>query len=95
MAFGRDEMFRDGIRKLVDNLEETDVPTTSLEESGMFHVFPILMPWAEASHRVLAAVSTFVEAELASAAPGRRRTRRVSTTAPLRVDSEVESVSRN
>jgi acetyl esterase/lipase len=95
VSFGRDEMFRDGIRKLVDNLEATDVPTTALEESGMFHVFPILMPWAEASHRVLAAVATFVEAELASAAPGRTRVRRVSTTAPLRVDSEVESISHN
>jgi hypothetical protein len=33
----------------------------------MFHVFPILMPWAEASRRVFRAVASFVAERLAAA----------------------------
>ncbi len=40
-------MFRDGIREFAERLEESEVPTHAIEEPGMFHVFPILMPWAE------------------------------------------------
>jgi acetyl esterase/lipase len=67
VAYGEDEMFRDGIRRLVVHLDQGGVPTTSLEEAGMFHVFPILMPWAEASRRVLAAAGRFVDDQLAAA----------------------------
>jgi epsilon-lactone hydrolase len=67
VASGDDEMFRDSIRRLVVHLDQAGVPTTSMEEPGMFHVFPILMPWAAASRRVFAAVHTFVEERLAAA----------------------------
>ena len=60
VAWGSDEMFRDVIRILAQHLEKSGVPTVALEESGMFHVFPILMPWATASRRVRSAVGAFV-----------------------------------
>ncbi|MDF3282533.1 MULTISPECIES: alpha/beta hydrolase [unclassified Gordonia (in: high G+C Gram-positive bacteria)] len=53
VCWGEVEMFRDGIRQFVENLEAAGVPVTGREERGMFHVFPILMPWAESSKRVL------------------------------------------
>jgi monoterpene epsilon-lactone hydrolase len=40
------------------------VDTVALEEPGMFHVFPILMPWADSSRRVYRAVGEFVGAHL-------------------------------
>ena len=46
-------MFRDGIREFAENLGKAGVPVHAMEEAGMFHVFPILMPWAEASKDVL------------------------------------------
>jgi acetyl esterase/lipase len=60
VAFGDDEMFRDAIRKFIERLGEVGVPTTSFEEPGMFHVFPFLMPWADASRRVFADVGRFI-----------------------------------
>ncbi|MGV9672801.1 alpha/beta hydrolase [Gordonia sp. NPDC003504] len=53
VCWGEVEMFRDGIRQFVENLRAADVPLMAMEERGMFHVFPILMPWAESSKRVL------------------------------------------
>ncbi|PWD44965.1 alpha/beta hydrolase [Gordonia paraffinivorans] len=56
ICWGQDEMFRDGIREFAARLKESGVPTHTIEERGMFHVFPILMPWAEASKRVFRAL---------------------------------------
>ncbi len=67
VAYGDDEMFRDPIRRFVAHLEASGVETVALEEAGMFHVFPILMPWAAASRRVFRAVSAFVADRLAEA----------------------------
>ncbi|HEX3979846.1 MAG TPA: alpha/beta hydrolase fold domain-containing protein [Acidimicrobiales bacterium] len=67
VAYGADEMFRDPIREFVGHLDAAVVDTVALEEPGMFHVFPILMPWAEASHRVFRAVSGFVADRLSVA----------------------------
>jgi acetyl esterase/lipase len=64
VSFGGDEVFRDGIRQFVDHLEVAGVDTTALEEPGMFHVFPILMPWAEGSRRAYRAVGEFVASHL-------------------------------
>jgi acetyl esterase/lipase len=66
VAYGDDEMFRDPIRLFVEHLEASGVPTVALEEPGMFHVFPILMPWAQASRRVSRAVTGFVAERLAA-----------------------------
>jgi acetyl esterase/lipase len=64
VSFGGDEMFRDAIRRFVDQLEDADVDITALEEPGMFHVFPILMPWADRSRMVYRAVGDFVRSHL-------------------------------
>jgi acetyl esterase/lipase len=53
VCWGGDEMFRDAIRRLVQHLQEANVETTAREVPGMFHVFPIVMPWAVRSRRVL------------------------------------------
>jgi acetyl esterase/lipase len=68
VAFGADEMFRDPIRHFVQRLERSGVPTTAIEEPDLFHVFPILMPWADASGRVYRAVDAFVRKRLESGA---------------------------
>lgn len=65
VSFGGDEMFRDSVRRFVTKLEAAGVDTVAVEEPGMFHVFPILMPWAEASRRVYREVNDFVTAQLA------------------------------
>jgi acetyl esterase/lipase len=78
VAYGGDEMFRDPIRRFVERLANAGVATTAIEEPGMFHVFPILMPWADASGRVYRAVGGFVRAQLREAAgdaPGADRSR--------------------
>ena len=56
VCWGADEMFRDGIRQFVERLESAGVEVYAMEEFGMFHVFPILMPWAESSKRVFRAL---------------------------------------
>jgi acetyl esterase/lipase len=68
VAFGDDEMFRDAIRRFVARLDEADVDVAVIEEPAMFHVFPMLMPWADASRRVYRAVGQFVAAQLAALA---------------------------
>ncbi|MCU0310497.1 MAG: alpha/beta hydrolase [Acidimicrobiales bacterium] len=65
VAWGDREMFRDPIRRFVVRLREADVDHTALEEPGMFHVFPILMPWADQSRRVYRSVAAFVDALVA------------------------------
>jgi acetyl esterase/lipase len=68
VSLGGDEMFRDGIRRFVERLKASDVDATAIEEPGMFHVFPLLMPWADASARVYRAIGEFVTTRLARAA---------------------------
>ena len=73
VTWGGDEMFRDPIRRLVAELESNDVMTHAHEVPGMFHVFPILLPWSERSREVSRQVSAFVEglmAEQPAMAPG-------------------------
>jgi acetyl esterase/lipase len=66
VCVGGDEMFRDGIRKFSAHLEEADVDAEVHEEPGMFHVYPILMPWSDAGRRTIAAAGTFVRSRLPS-----------------------------
>ncbi|MGC4933916.1 alpha/beta hydrolase [Gordonia sp. DT30] len=61
VTWGGDEMFRDPIRAFVASLGKADIEVTSLEERGMFHVFPILMPWAESSHEVYRELDAFID----------------------------------
>ena len=69
VCFGRDEMFRDAIRSFVGHLQVAGVDVVAVEEPGMFHVYPILMPWAEGSRRTFQAVGEFVRTHLPEAAP--------------------------
>lgn len=70
VAFGSDEMFRDPIRHFIDRLNRAGVQLTAIEEPDMFHVFPILMPWADASGRVYRAMGTFVRQRIQAGARG-------------------------
>jgi acetyl esterase/lipase len=67
VAFGDEEMFRDPIKRFVQRLREADVDVVALEEPGMFHVFPILMPWADSSRRVHRAIRVFIHHGLEAA----------------------------
>jgi len=66
VAFGGDEIFRDAIRRFVARLKASGIDTTAIEEPDMFHAFPLLMPWADASDRVYQAVGEFVRRQLMS-----------------------------
>ncbi|MFT4085885.1 MAG: alpha/beta hydrolase [Gordonia sp. (in: high G+C Gram-positive bacteria)] len=63
VCWGDKEMFRDGIRKFVGELREGGVRLLAMEEPGMFHVFPIVMPWAEPSKRVMRAIADIANVE--------------------------------
>ncbi len=67
VAWGGAEMFRDPIRRYVQRLEAAGVPTDAQEYEGMFHVFPMLMPWLEDSHDVFARLRGFVHKLVAGA----------------------------
>jgi acetyl esterase/lipase len=60
ISWGGAEMFRDPIRSFVERLEKAGVDTHAHEVPGMFHVFQILMPWAEGSRNIYEHVGTFV-----------------------------------
>ena len=62
IVYGADEMFRDPIRQFVDHLEASDVEVEAVEVPGMFHVFPILMPWAPPSHKTFRDLQRFIKA---------------------------------
>ncbi len=67
VSWGGDEMFRDPIRRYVERLRAAGVPTEAQEFDGMFHVFPILMPWLEDSREVFRRVRGFIHKLLAGA----------------------------
>jgi monoterpene epsilon-lactone hydrolase len=67
VTWGGDEMFRDPIRRYVDRLQAAEVPTDAREFEGMFHVFQILMPWADNSRDVFRHVQHFMRRVLADA----------------------------
>lgn len=69
VSWGGSEMFRDPIRRYVQRLRAAGVPTEAHEYDGMFHVFPILMPWLEDSHDVFRNLRGFVHKLMADAPP--------------------------
>jgi acetyl esterase/lipase len=71
VAFGDLEMFRDPIRRFVAELRAGGVPTTVVEAPNMFHVFPILMPWANSSRETYRSVGRFVADRLVQQDPAR------------------------
>ena len=69
VSWGGDEMFRDPIRTFVARLEDADVDVHAHEVPGMFHVFQILMPWADESRAIYEHVGRFVDQLLIDAPP--------------------------
>jgi epsilon-lactone hydrolase len=69
VTWGGDEMFRDPIRRYVRRLRAAGVPTDAREFAGMFHVFQILMPWAEDSREAFRHVRDFVNRVVDGARP--------------------------
>ena len=69
VVWGSDEMFRDPIRRFVDRLSDAGVRFEAHEATGMFHVFPILMPWAQSSQRVYREAARFVNGVLTDVPP--------------------------
>jgi acetyl esterase/lipase len=61
LAYGADEMFRDAIRQLAENLRAAHIHHDISEVEGMFHVFPFLLPWAQESRDVYRRVGEFVK----------------------------------
>lgn len=80
MTWGSDEMFRDSIRQLAEHLEAADVDNVSAEAEGMFHVFPILMPWAEASREVYRSLGEFLRERVTEATEQRLAAARRTTS---------------
>lgn len=62
VAYGGEEVFHDAIERFVKDLRRDTVPTVAIEAPEMFHVYMILMPWADASRRLYRAISRFVPA---------------------------------
>ena len=60
VTWGGDEMFRDPIRRFVARLRQAGVSIEAQEFPGMFHVFPILVPWADASRDAFGLVRSFI-----------------------------------
>ena len=100
MTWAIDEMFRDSIREFVEHLEAAGVPTDRrTRPTGMFHVYPILMPWADHSRRVYRDMGEFVRVQITKASSDRteiaRRTRHAAEAlgpvdedaAPMKVTS--------
>ena len=69
VTWGEHEMFRDPIRRFVAQLQRAGSDVVTHEAPGQFHVFPILMPWAQSSRVVYREVAAFVEKLLAGAPP--------------------------
>ncbi len=69
LSWGGDEMFRDPIRRFAERLRAAGVSTHAHEAAGMFHVFQILMPWAEASREARVHVARFVRSVIDEAPP--------------------------
>lgn len=71
VCWGEEEMFRDGIREFAEELREGGVRLRAMEEPGMFHVFPILMPWAEAAKRVFREIAELAKTDVPTSASER------------------------
>jgi acetyl esterase/lipase len=69
VTWGGDEMFRDPIRRYVKRLQNAGVRTEAQEFEGMFHVFQILMPWADDSRDAFRLVRAFVHDIVTDAPP--------------------------
>lgn len=67
VSWGGDETFRDAIRLFVKRLRATGVVHRAYESDDLFHVFPVVMPFADESRRVQREAGRFVRDLLAGA----------------------------
>ena len=67
VTWGGDEMFRDAVRRFATHLDDCGVTSVAAEAEGLFHVYPILMPWADASREVYREVGSFVRRRVTEA----------------------------
>ena len=65
---GGAEMFRDSVRRLVDRMESEGVAVRAVEVDGVFHVFPILLPWSTCARDVVERIDAFVDDVVAAPA---------------------------
>ena len=79
MTWGSDEMFRDSIVELAEHLDAAQVASVTSEAAGMFHVYPILMPWADASREAYREIGEFVRERVTEAAEHRSAQRAART----------------
>jgi acetyl esterase/lipase len=66
VAYGSNEMFRDQIERLVGRLREDGIEVTDLCAPFVWHVYEILMPWADVSRATFDAIGSFVDRALSS-----------------------------
>ena len=64
IAYGSEEMFCDEIEEFIDKLEKADVDVTKFKAPYLFHVYEILMPWADQSKATIATVVEFIDRQL-------------------------------
>jgi hypothetical protein len=91
-------MFRDSIVTLSEHLHNSGVTAVTSEADGMFHVYPILMPWAEASREVYRELGEFVRERVTEASELRAARRAAPTGArrtPRRAARPSRSATRN
>lgn len=62
VSWGSHEMFRDSCARFADELRASGVETRTIEGEGMYHVYPIVVPWSAAGRDVVAAIAEFVTA---------------------------------
>jgi epsilon-lactone hydrolase len=64
ISYGGEEMFCDEIEEFIGRLEDADVEVEAFRAPYLFHVYEILMPWADASKETVAAVAGFIDRQL-------------------------------
>lgn len=62
VSWGSREMFRDSCSRFAEELRAAGVTTYTVEGEGMYHVYPIVVPWSASGRAVVAAVGRFVRA---------------------------------
>lgn len=85
VCWGEEEMFRDSIQEFTQKLRDGGVTVVAMEEPGMFHVFPILMPWSEAAKRVFKQIKLLATNSTRAAESGPPK------TAPAESDAEPDT----
>ena len=96
MTWGSDEMFRDSIVELAEHLGTAGVTSVTTEAEGMFHVYPILMPWADAGREAYREIGEFVRERVTEAAEHRaaqRATRAATRRTPRHAPRTPRSTS--